>query len=118
MTNTYQQYADAKPRIHFVHINKAGGSSMIEMLRNRQQCFDQHLVVRVPGNTPHDRTVDLQYLLAQILVERFQYEEAADILANVVHHRSATIGTDNHETEAAVALLAEVREVIRNRNAP
>lgn len=35
MTNTYQQYANAKPRIHFVHINKAGGSSVIEMLRNR-----------------------------------------------------------------------------------
>jgi hypothetical protein len=35
MTNTYQQYADAKPRIHFVHINKAGGSSVIEMLRER-----------------------------------------------------------------------------------
>jgi Sulfotransferase family len=35
MTNSFQSYADDKPRIHFVHINKTGGSSILEMLLDR-----------------------------------------------------------------------------------
>jgi hypothetical protein len=37
MSNSFQSYADDKPRIHFVHINKTGGSSMLEMLLDHCQ---------------------------------------------------------------------------------
>ncbi|KAL3936672.1 MAG: hypothetical protein SGARI_002453 [Bacillariaceae sp.] len=46
MSNEYQQYADPKPRIHFVHINKTGGTSIINMLRLRcePQFYDEEWV--------------------------------------------------------------------------
>ncbi len=66
----------------------------------------------------HDRTIDLQFLLGKVLVERFKYEEAVKILANVVQHRTETVGADNPDTQQATSLLAEVQEVLRKRNAP
>ena len=47
LPTSFQQAADAKPRVFFIHINKSGGTSMIKMLQNR---CSQYRTERWNGN--------------------------------------------------------------------
>lgn len=61
---SFQQSADIKPRILFVHVNKAGGSSMISMLKDR--CPEQFYPERW-GSDPPQRTF---HATAHALIDR------------------------------------------------